>query len=241
MQTTSLDTMTAASTSISALSAIQMDRSRPLREQVYGLVRQLVLSGKLPAGSTVDEKKIAARLGISRTPVREAVKRLSDQSLVVVKPQSGTTVSPIRRRDVEEAIVVRRALEMESVAAAAKVFTPRNRDQLNEIILRHRHALETRQYADAIGLDDDFHCAIAEIADLPKLWQAVHEYKAPLDRCRHLTLPKWGSGETTLDQHTAIADALSARDSDLAVSRMHEHLKSTAGWLRRYLDEVGAT
>src|SRR5438105_10380990 len=99
---------------ISRLSARQLDRSRSLREQIYSMVRRLILTGALKPGDTLDEKAIAAQLRISRTPVREAVKKLSDERLVEVVAQSGTRVALLDRKEIAEAFVIRKALEGES-------------------------------------------------------------------------------------------------------------------------------
>ena len=102
---------------------VRLDRTRPLRDQVYGVLRELILTGGLGPGQALDEKAIATRLQVSRTPVHEAVKKLSDEHLVEVRAQSGTTVSPLDRHQIEQAHVIRRALEAESASHAAQRIT----------------------------------------------------------------------------------------------------------------------
>src|SRR6476659_4487699 len=101
------------------LSSLRLDRTRPLRDQIYPLVRGLILSGIIRPGEVIDEKAIAAQLDVSRTPVRAAVQRLSDERLVDVVAQSGTRASRMDRKAIEESFLIRRALEMESAAQAA--------------------------------------------------------------------------------------------------------------------------
>ena len=97
----------------------RVDRARSLREQIYGIVRRLILTCEFAPGSVIDEKAIALDLGVSRTPVREAVKKLSDENLVEVQAQAATVVAPIDRKLIHESFLIRRALEVESVGVAA--------------------------------------------------------------------------------------------------------------------------
>ena len=210
------------------LSTLRLDRSRPLRDQIYPLVRGLILSGIIKPGEVIDEKAIAAQLDVSRTPVREAVKRLSDERLVDVVAQSGTKASKMDRKAIEESFLIRRALEMESAAQAAIHMGQDHADRLHDILARHERAVEKRHFAEAIARDDEFHHAITEISDLPRLWSTIEISKAQLDRCRHMMLPRAGQAEATLEQHREIIRALNSRDPAKAAAAMKAHLD--AAW-----------
>jgi GntR family transcriptional regulator, rspAB operon transcriptional repressor len=206
-----------------------LDRKFPLRDQIYGLIRGLILSGDIEPGEVIDEKQIAAKLEISRTPVREAVKRLSDEHLVDVVAQSGTRASKIDRHEVEQAFIIRRALEMESAAQAAPRMNDHHADALSDILIRHGRAIEQQKIAVAIQTDDAFHRYIAEISDLPRLWRAIEISKAQLDRCRHIMLPRSGEGEATLEQHREIIRALNSKIAERARVAMAQHLEAAYG------------
>jgi DNA-binding GntR family transcriptional regulator len=208
------------------LDPTRLDRKRPLRDQIYDVVRQLVLTGRIPPGEILDEKLIATKLRVSRTPVREAVKKLSDEHLVNVIAQSGTRASRIDRREVEQAFLIRRALEMESAAQAAVRMTEAHADTLNDLLLSHARAIERRRFAEAIATDDRFHRSIAEISSLDRLWRAIEISKAQLDRCRHIMLPREGQGEATLEQHREIIRALNSRNAERARRAMADHLEA---------------
>ena len=143
------------------LTSLRLDRSRPLREQIYPMVRTLLLTGVIKPGEVIDEKAIAAQLNVSRTPVREAVKRLSDEHLVDVIAQSATRATRIDAREIEESFLIRRALEMESAAQAAQHMTQAHADRLSDILVLHARAVERRQYVEAIARDDEFHRTIS--------------------------------------------------------------------------------
>ncbi|MFV0369656.1 MAG: GntR family transcriptional regulator [Hyphomicrobiaceae bacterium] len=204
-----------------------LDRSIPLRVQISSIVRRLIVTGRLKPGDTVNEPQIAKRLGVSRTPVREAVKRLSDEGLIDVFAQSGTFVTEISRQAIEEAFVIRTALELESVARAAPLMDARHTANLREIMRRHEERLANNQFADAIDADDEFHRYIAEVNNMKLLWRAVDISKAHMDRGRLLVLPQPGQGQITLRQHKAILNALIRRDTAGATEAMRAHLAVT--------------
>jgi GntR family transcriptional regulator, rspAB operon transcriptional repressor len=206
------------------LSPAHIDRRLPLREQIYGIIRGLILSGSIKPGEAFDEKAIAAQLSVSRTPVREAVKKLSDENLVEVIAQSATRAARIDRKEIREAYLVRRALEIESAAQASRAMTTAHAAALQTLIDQHARLIEGRRYAEAIRQDDLFHQSIAMISELPRLWRMVEIAKGPIDRCRHMMLPRAGQAEATLDQHRAILRALASKDADLAADAMKAHL-----------------
>jgi GntR family transcriptional regulator, rspAB operon transcriptional repressor len=209
-----------------ALDVAKLDRRQSLREQIYALVRKLILTGKIAPGDIIDEKAIAAQLGISRTPVREAVKKLSDEHLVDVVAQSTTRAALIDRKEVEQAFLIRRALEMESAAQAALRMTPSYERVLLGILEFQARAIKRRRVGDAILHDDRFHRHIAEISDLPRLWRAIEISKAQLDRCRHIMLLRQGEAEATLQQHRAIIRALTTGKPERARTLMAQHLEA---------------
>ncbi len=206
------------------LSTLRLDRSRPLRDQIYPMIRGLILTGVIAPGEAIDEKAIAAQLLVSRTPVREAVKRLADEHLVDVVAQSATRAARMDRKEIEESFLIRRALEMESAAQAALHMRQEHADLLHDILARHERAVDRRQYVEAIAQDDAFHRAITEISDLPRLWSAIEISKAQLDRCRHMMLPRAGQAEATLEQHREIIRALNSREPAKAAAAMKAHL-----------------
>jgi len=221
------------------LTQAKLDRARPLREQIYPMVKTLILSGVIRPGEAIDEKEIAAQLQVSRTPVREAVKKLSDEHLVDVIAQSATRAARIDRKEIHQSFLIRRALEMESAAQAATRMNQDHADHLSDILTLHARALERRHYAEAIERDDQFHHTISAISDLPRLWNAIEVSKAQLDRCRHLMLPRAGQAEATLEQHREIIRALNSRDPEKARDAMRSHLEAAYRSTEAVLDGPG--
>jgi DNA-binding GntR family transcriptional regulator len=210
-----------------ATDAPNLNRTLPLRDQIYQYIRGLIVSGQMRPGDAINEVAIAEQLGVSRTPVREAVKRISDEGLVNVFAQTGTFVAPISLKELEEAYVIRSALEMESAKRAATKLTTHHAELLEDNISAHELAISRAKYAEAIRLDDVFHRTIAEINDFQMLWRAVDISKAQMDRGRYMSIPKPGYGEITIQQHRLILKALQRHDGAAAAAAMREHLNTS--------------
>ena len=223
------------------LRGASLNRSIPLRDQVYVLVRKAIVTGKLAPGAPINEIDIAARLGISRTPVREAVKKVSDEGLVEVFAQNGTFVADISRKQVEEAYIIRIALELESIKRAASTITTEQVQDLEDIINAQEIAVKRARFDEAIARDDDFHRYIAEVNNLTMLWKVVDISKAQMDRCRLLSLPSPGAAHETIAQHRAILDALSRQDQQGSMQALQTHLETSLQNTLSYLDAVGTS
>ncbi len=221
----------------SMLSRTKLDRRRPMRDQIYPIIRDLILTGVIKPGDAIDEKSIATQLNISRTPVREAVKKLSDEHLVDVVAQSGTRAAKVDAREIEQAYLIRRTLEMEIAFQAASRMTDAHIEALHDNYGLHERAIEQKKFAKAIEIDDGFHRIIAQIAELPRLLHMIEISKAHLDRCRHMLLPRAGEAALTLEQHRAIIRALNAKNPDAAREAIREHLDTSYSKIALMLKE----
>lgn len=223
---------------VQLLESVGMQRGLPLHDQVYALVRKAIVTSKLAPGAAINEVDIAARLGVSRTPVREAVKRVSDQGLVEVFAQNGTFVAPIRRKQVEQAYIIRIALELECVKRAAHNVTTEQLQTFEDLISAHEIAFKRERYDEAIARDDDFHREIANVSDLDMVWKVIDISKAQMDRCRLLSLPSPGAGIETIAQHRTIVEALIQHDEAAAISAMSDHLETSMSNTFIYLKTI---
>jgi len=204
--------------------AAQIDRGQPIPEQVYRLLRQSIITLRLPPGATIIEKQITDQLGISRTPVRDALRQLADEGLVTIKPQSGTFVALIDRLQLEEGRVIRRALEIEAVRLAAQRADAAAIERLSDLLALQERAGKRNSYEEFIAYDDQFHRAINELSGLPRLWRVISGAKAQLDRVRHLSAPLPGQSARVLAQHRAVVAALARHDPDASVKALGHHL-----------------
>jgi DNA-binding GntR family transcriptional regulator len=204
--------------------AAQIDRGQPIPDQVYRLLRQSIITLRLPPGATIIEKQITDQLGISRTPVRDALRQLADEGLVTIKPQSGTFVALIDRLQLEEGRVIRRALEIEAVRLAAERADAAAIERLTDLLALQERAGKRNSYEEFIAYDDQFHRAINELSGLPRLWRVISGAKAQLDRVRHLSAPLPGQSARVLAQHRAVVAALARHDPQASIKALGHHL-----------------
>ena len=197
--------------------------------RIYSDLRaELVSLGRRP-GEAISEGEIALAYGVSRTPVREAILKLSDEGLVDIFPHSGINVSRIPIRALPEAIVIRRALEETTTRIAAERATPSQILALHSILERQREADAAHDQAGFHQADELFHATIAEIAGYPGIWKLILQVKVNVDRFRLLTLPQAGRIATVIAEHERILSAIEAHDAGGAVVAMTKHIERLLG------------
>ena len=209
--------------------AIRKPGEKPIQkaEQIYEKLRQSIVRMAMIPGAAISEKELCLQYGVSRTPVREALKRLVDEDLVDVFPHSGTYVSKISYDVAEEGFVIRRALEIESIRRAVTFVTDADIARLDALIAAMRDILRRDALRDYIEVDDAFHSAIAEISRYPRIWKFINLVKAHLDRMRQLSAPVPGHLAEVTEQHAAIVRALERRNADQAELAMKIHLDAS--------------
>jgi DNA-binding GntR family transcriptional regulator len=204
--------------------ATSLDRSQPLSSQIYDLLREAIVTMAVLPADVIFERALSQTLGISRTPVREALQRLAREELVTIAAQSGTFVAPVLREQFTEGALIRRVLESASIRRAAELITARELDGLRDIQEVHRRAIERNDPVEAIRQDNRFHAAVGAAARLPKVLQLIDLVRAPIDRVRYVTAREPEEGAMTLAQHQRVLDALVAHDPDAAERALLAHL-----------------
>lgn len=203
---------------------------RPVRAtaatHILAQLRQAILALALPPGAPLSEKELTLRFGVSRTPVREALIRLSEERLVDIFPQSGTFVARIPLASLPEAVVIRKALETAALDLALKNAAPDAIVELERTIARQEAMAGLGDQDGFHAADEAFHEAIAAMAGHPGLWRVAQQAKTQIDRCRRLTLPTPGRMMQVIAEHRAIANAMRERDQDSARRALDHHLSA---------------
>ena len=202
------------------------DRPGPRQHGVYDALRAEVMSGALPPGEGISESRVAARFRVSRTPVREAFRRLADEGFLRIVPQVGTFVAPIQLRAVSDSQFIREALECRTVRLAAERAEAPDIAALSGLMERQRAALEPDRHDDFFALDEALHAELIRIAGHPAVWDLLVAVKAQLDRVRVLSLHGEGWAAMILRQHEDIVDRIAAHDAPGAEDAMREHLRT---------------
>ncbi len=202
-----------------------MRDSKPtLAQKLYQKLRQDIISVKRVPGSPISETELATESGVSRTPIREAMLRLSREDLVEVAPKSGTFVARIPVSNLPEALIARRALECVTAKAAANFATRSQILELQVYIERQKEFADINDLANFHLADESFHEQIAQAARLPGIWTFAQQIKVQMDRFRRLTLPEPGRMHMAVTEHIKVVEAIEAGDGEKAAAAMDSHL-----------------
>ncbi|MPZ82701.1 MAG: FCD domain-containing protein [Actinophytocola sp.] len=200
-------------------------RGSTVRAQVYGLIRESIVSVTLLPGQALSENELAGHYGVSRTPVREALIQLTDEGLVDVVPQRGTFVSRISVRGVEEAQFIRETLERASLPSVAGRVTGADAVRLRGLLDEQRQAAADGDLQTWFACDEELHRALLEIAGHPRAWPVVQSAKAHMDRVRRLSLPGPRVLADLIAQHTEIVEHVLCQDIRAADKVLARHLR----------------
>ncbi len=200
-------------------------RRGPARAQVYATLRDAIVSAALAPGRQLSENELAARLGVSRTPIREALQRLREERLVAVVPQLGTFVTHISESAVSDAQFVREALESAAIRGTALRARDEDLAALEAIIRRQEAAREAADFDRFYVLDDDLHHLLCDLSGHEIAWSLSNRAKGHLNRIRRLSLPEPGYLMEMISEHRAVVAAVAAHDPDQAEHALRHHLR----------------
>jgi GntR family transcriptional regulator, rspAB operon transcriptional repressor len=196
------------------------------RSEVYARIRDAIVRLELPPGAKIQDVKLAESLGVSRTPVREALLQLASEGLVQMLPQHGTYVSRISVDAVREAQFVREALETAAVRFATDRITDEQIGELEANVGEQRSAEAGGDVERFYRLDDAFHRALIVAGGYPGAARIAEQSRAHLNRVRWLSLPtsELISGEL-IPQHAEILARIADHDAEGADAALREHLR----------------
>jgi DNA-binding GntR family transcriptional regulator len=204
--------------------------SRPKRTSsgpyLYAALRDLIVRAELAPGERLSETELGDRLGVSRTPVREALGRLRDDRLVEVRPQIGTFVSRISPQAVSDAQFIREALECTAVRVSAELADEESMAQIEENLRAQERAVARTDIDSWQLLDDTFHRSLCDLSGHPAVWPVNERAKSHLNRLRRLSLTMPDYLATMVDAHRAVSDAVAIHDPDAAEVALREHLRA---------------
>ncbi len=195
----------------------------PRSEALVDAVREAILTGRYAPGTRLVEENLAAAFGVSRIPLREALRRLEAEGLVLISPNRGATVRPLSPKDVVDLYEVRIALEALALRRAAERFA----DLRESTKARHaqaRAAIGSRNLATLFRLDRDFHADMASASDNSQLVAALGAQWSQIMRVMHAYFEAGDYPADTWHDHEAIAAAVAHGEADVAVERLRAHL-----------------
>ena len=197
---------------------------RALYEEVAELLRQRIFNRELTPGAWIDELKLAEEYGISRTPLREALKVLATEGLVTMKVRRGAYVSVVSERDLADVYLLLSLLESDAAGVVATRATDAQLQELRSLHAELESAASDRERF--FSLNERFHMRLLEIADNRWRDQMVADLRKVMKLNRHNSLLKAGRVAESLQEHAVVMAALLARDAAAAVQGMQAHFKS---------------
>ncbi|RTL26992.1 MAG: GntR family transcriptional regulator [Rhodocyclaceae bacterium] len=197
-----------------------------LYQEVAERLRQRIFSHELPPGTWVDEQALASQYGISRTPLREALKVLAAEGLVTLKPRRGCYVTEISERDLDEIFTVLALLEGKCAVNTVHKASEADLKRLAAIHQDLERAAAANDIDGFFEANQAFHQEVQLIADNRWLTQAITDLRKVIKLSRHHSLFIEGRLEQSLAEHRAILDALDRRDVTATELAMRDHISS---------------
>lgn len=214
---------------------------KTLADWAAAQLRELIISGQIAPGQRIYEQDLAERMGISRTPVREALRHLHREGLVCVAPNRETVVTTYTAHDVREIYQVRAALEGMAARLAAGLRDEQAVARLFELYAMMKEVVAAGGTREAYtDVDLQFHDVILRSAGNHRLSEAVLRLRSQTRRYLLFSLRHWDPAgmSMNLSEHLAIAEMIRAREPDLAEERMRTHISVSAGHVVRALEQM---
>ena len=206
---------------------LNMDAYLPLRDVVFNTLREAILKGELQPGERLMELQLASKLGVSRTPIREAIRMLEQEGLAVTMPRKGAEVARMTLKDMEDVLEVREALDELAARIACAKINDEQLENLKSIRDEFKKSLDSdvKKIAEE---DVRFHDAIYEATDNAKLIALTNNIREQMYRYRVEYLKDQNNYPILIAEHDAIVNALEQRDKEMVTAEMHTHVVNQA-------------
>ncbi len=203
---------------------MRLDNYKPLRDIVFDAIKEAILTGRLKPGERLMEVQLAEEMGVSRTPVREAIRKLELEGLVVMVPRKGAYVSGLTLKDAAEVFEIRSSLEGLAAALAAERITDDEIKTLDEILNDIAKAREEGDAETIVKKDMEFHQNLFKASRNKRLAQIIYNLKEQIDRFRIQSLSNPDRVKKLLSEHKAILDAIKKGDAESAERLAKAHI-----------------
>ncbi len=216
---------------------LNMNAYLPLRDVVFQTLREAILKGELKPGERLMELQLASKLGVSRTPIREAIRMLEQEGLAVTVPRKGAEVAKMTEKNMEDVLQIREALDDLAVQTACSKMTE---EQLVELTLAKKNfenAIQAGNLKKIVEFDVEFHDIIYKATDNPKLVAMLNNLREQIYRYRVEYLKEKENYPRLIKEHEAILNALRQKDRDGAVGYMRGHIRNQAEAVKAIIRE----
>jgi DNA-binding GntR family transcriptional regulator len=205
---------------------VNLDSYKPLRELVLEAIREAIKNGTLQPRERLMEIQLADDLGVSRTPVREALRKLEQEGFIVMVPRKGAYVSDLSMKDVADVFEIRAALDGLAGGLAAERITEDELELMERMLVEKGEAINQNDIDKLVEADTRFHEAMYMASRNERLSNIISNLREQIQRFRLTSLSVPGRREDSLKEHRQILEAIQARDIQLARQLAQEHIEN---------------
>ena len=216
---------------------LNMDAYLPLRDVVFNTLREAILRGDLVAGERLMELQLAAKLGVSRTPIREAIRMLEQEGLAITIPRKGAIVAGMTEKDMQDVLEIREALEELSVQVACDKITDEEIAKLQKNMKNFEHSLKSGDLKKMAQADVEFHDVIYQATDNPKLISMLNNLREQMYRYRVEYLKNPQNHEQLLKEHEAIYKGIVEKDKKAVTEMIRKHISNQVAVVKHMIRE----
>ena len=203
---------------------VEMDEFLPLRDVVFKTLRKAILTGKLKPGERLMEVHLANRLGVSRTPIREAIRKLELEGLVIMIPRRGAEVAQITEKSLQDVLEVRRSLDALSVELACDRISQEELARLKEACEHFEKVTRTGDASEIAKADVDLHDIIVEATGNQRLQQLVNNLAEQMYRYRFVYIKDTAKHQKLIEEHQIIYESILSGNKERAADAARTHI-----------------
>lgn len=208
-----------------SLTKLNLDNYKPLRDVVFENLRTAILEGNLKAGKRLMEVQLAEQLGVSRTPIREAIRKLELEGLVVMLPRKGAYVANMSFKDLIDVLEIRASLEGLAASLASERLRDEDIVELERVAKEFEKSVRETDIDTVLKKDVEFHEKIFLMANNKKLYHLITSLWEQVHRFRVTYVSNYEASLSLVDEHNRILEAIKSGDSELAKKYATEHIE----------------
>jgi DNA-binding GntR family transcriptional regulator len=205
---------------------VNLDSYKPLRDLVLEAIREAIIEGVLKPRERLMEIQLAEELGVSRTPIREALRKLELEGFIVMVPRKGAYVADISVKDITDVFEIRAALEGLAAVLAAERITDEELEGMERLLVEKAEAISRKDMDKLVKVDTEFHETIYRASRNERLAVIINNLREQIQRYRATSLAFPGRMRQSLEEHRSIVEAIQSRDINLARQVAQEHIEN---------------
>lgn len=213
------------------LEKLKLHDYKPLRDIVFESLREAIIDGSLKPGERVMEVQLAEKLGVSRTPVREAIRKLELEGLLIMVPRKGAYVADVSFKDVLDVLEIRASLEGLAASLAAEKMTEEEVQILQMKSREFSKCVENDDVQGMIHKDSEFHDIILKSARNAKLLNIIEGLRDQVQRFRVVYFTEFNKSSYLTQEHQRVLEAISNRDSEVAQKYAQQHIENIKNYI----------